>query len=152
MSEAMTCQEGVAPDWEARLHGLPGATAVERRADGLWMTAPVLDVLALAELMRRMEARLSGMTGRALATGETSILYHYCLGSLAINVGAETRDGAIPSITPITRAADWCECEIGDLYGVRFDGHPNLRRLIRPPSLRPGFFRESGQGSRQGER
>ena len=144
MSETMTHRERVASDWEALLCALPGATAVERRVDGLWMAAPALDVLAMAELMYRLEARLSTMTGVALDTGETGIIYHYCLGTLPINIKTETRNREIPSITPVTRAADWSEREISDLYGVRFAGHPNPARLIRPPSLPPGFFRDAG--------
>jgi hypothetical protein len=128
---------------------LPGATAVERRTDGLWVAAPTLDVLAMAETMHRLGARLSAMTGMALGNGETGIIYHYCLGCLTVNLRTETRDRAIPSIAPITQAADWSEREISDLYGVRFAGHPNLTRLIRPPSLPPGFFRDlGGKGSR----
>ena len=102
------------------------------------------------ELMRRLGARLTTLTGVAIEGGETGIFYHYCLGPLRINLKAETRDRAIPSITPVTRAADWSEREIGDLYGVRFDGHPNLTRLIRPPILPPGFFREPDAGVSRG--
>ena len=113
------------------------------------MAAPALDVLAMAETMHRLGARLSTMTGVALGNGETGIIYHYCLNCLMVNLKAETRDRAIPSIAPITQAADWSEREISDLYGVRFAGHPNLTRLIRPPSLPPGFFRDlGGKGSR----
>jgi len=123
---------------------LPGATAVERRIDGLWMAAPALDVLAMAETMHRLGARLSTMTGVALGNGETAIIYHYCLGCLTVNLKAETHEREIPSIAPTTQAADWSEREISDLYGVRFAGHPNLTRLIRPPSLPSGFFRDLG--------
>jgi NADH:ubiquinone oxidoreductase subunit C len=136
--------------WEALLGSLPGATQVERRGDGLWMAAPALDVLAMAELMRRLEARLSAMTGLALSGGETGVLYHYCLGGLRINIRTETHNRTIPSITPITRAADWSEREIADLYGVDVAGHPNLARLIRPPSLPAGFFRNPSDGGRRG--
>ena len=150
MSEVSGHGEGIAPNWEALLCALPGATRFERRIDGLWMVAPALDVLAMAELMNRLAARLSAITGVALDHGETSIIYHYCLGDLTINIRTETRDRTIPSITPVTRAANWSEREISDLYGVRFAGHPNLARLIRPPSLPPGFFRDSGDGGRRG--
>jgi NADH:ubiquinone oxidoreductase subunit C len=151
MRDAMAHPEQAIPDWEPLLSALPGATTVERRGDGLWMAAPRLDVLALADLMRRMEARLTTMTGIALPTGETEILYHYCLGSLMLNIRTETHDHAIPSITPVTQTADWCEREIGDLYGVRFDGHPDSRRLIRPPTLPQGFFRDPGGRRSQDE-
>jgi NADH:ubiquinone oxidoreductase subunit C len=111
------------------------------------MTAPGLDVVAMAELMRRMEARLSTITGLAAESGETAIIYHYCLGAVMINIRTTTRDRAIPSITPVTRTADWSEREISDLYGVSFIGHPNPGRLLRPPSLSPGFFRNTrGEG------
>jgi Ni,Fe-hydrogenase III component G len=85
----------------------------------------------------------------ALDTGETGIIYHYCLGPVPINIKTVTRDRLIPSITPVTRAADWIEREISDLYDVRFAGHPNPTRLIRPPALRPGFFRDAGGGGRR---
>jgi NADH:ubiquinone oxidoreductase subunit C len=146
MSDAMAPHTPAAPDWEALLGALPGATTVERRPDGLWMTAPELDVRALAELMRALEARLSAMTGIALPTGETEVLYHYCRGGLLLNIRTATHAHALPSIASITRTADWSEREIGDLYGVRFDGHPDPRRLIRPPALSAGFFRPPARG------
>jgi NADH-quinone oxidoreductase subunit C len=142
MSDASGCPQQIPPDCEALLRKLPGATTVEHRAGGLWLTAPGLDVLAMAELMQRIEARLSAITGLAVGNGETAIIYHYCLGAYTINIRTTTHDRAIPSITPLTRAADWSEREISDLYGVSFLGHPNPGRLLRPPSLSPGFFRK----------
>jgi NADH-quinone oxidoreductase subunit C len=36
----------------------------------------------------------------------------------------------LPSLTPIWRSAEFQEREIFDLYGVLFDGHPDLRRIL----------------------
>jgi NADH-quinone oxidoreductase subunit C len=44
---------------------------------------------------------------------------------------ADRAKGArLPSLTPIWRSAEFQEREIFDLYGVHFDGHPDLRRIL----------------------
>ena len=47
---------------------------------------------------------------------------------LRVPIGEE--DPSVPSACSIWKAADWFEREAWDLLGIRFDGHPNLRRIL----------------------
>jgi NADH-quinone oxidoreductase subunit C len=40
-----------------------------------------------------------------------------------------TEGGGIASVIPVHPAADWAEREIFDMFGIRFAGHPDLRRI-----------------------
>lgn len=53
--------------------------------------------------------------------------------SLCLKVRTPSRDDATcPSVTPVWPAADWHERETWDLMGVKFVGHPHLRRILLP--------------------
>jgi NADH-quinone oxidoreductase subunit C len=51
---------------------------------------------------------------------------------LRVKVGLPDADLRVDSVTPDFPAADWQEREVFDFFGVRFDGHPDLRRIIMP--------------------
>jgi NADH-quinone oxidoreductase subunit C/D len=53
---------------------------------------------------------------------------------LRIKVALDSDQSPLPSITDLYANAAWYEREVWDLFGLPFDGHPNLRRLLLPPT------------------
>ena len=49
---------------------------------------------------------------------------------LRLQTGNRTDKNRLPSLTPIWRGCEFQEREIFDLYGIVFDGHPDLRRIL----------------------
>ena len=52
--------------------------------------------------------------------------------ALRLKVRVPGTDPAAESVTSVWPTANWHEREIFDLFGVRFDGHPDLRRILMP--------------------
>jgi NADH/F420H2 dehydrogenase subunit C len=49
---------------------------------------------------------------------------------LVLKVNAAREDPHVPSLVPVYRGADFQEREVYDMMGIRFDGHPYLRRIL----------------------
>lgn len=49
---------------------------------------------------------------------------------LRLRTANRTDDVSVPSLTPVWRSCEFQEREVFDLFGVRFDGHPDLRRIL----------------------
>jgi NADH-quinone oxidoreductase subunit C len=47
-----------------------------------------------------------------------------------LRTGNRTDDNHLPSLTPVWRSCEFQEREIFDLFGIVFDGHPDLRRIL----------------------
>ena len=60
------------------------------------------------------------------------ILSHALKARVRLNVRIESMDPSLDSIIPVWPSANFYEREIFDLFGVRFAGHPNLRRIMMP--------------------
>jgi NADH-quinone oxidoreductase subunit C len=45
----------------------------------------------------------------------------------------------VPSVWPVFRGADWLEREAYDMFGIRFTGHPDLRRLLMWEQYKEGY-------------
>lgn len=67
-----------------------------------------------------------------------TVVYHLTsFGSnedIRIKVALKEGDTNIPSITNIWESANWYEREVYDMFGIIFNGHPGLRRILMPKS------------------
>jgi NADH-quinone oxidoreductase subunit C len=60
------------------------------------------------------------------------ILSHAYKEYIRLRVMVDGADPAVDSITPVWPSANYYEREVFDLFGIRFEGHPNLRRIMMP--------------------
>ncbi len=51
---------------------------------------------------------------------------------LRVKVFLEEDDARLPTMWNVWKAANWLEREIYDMFGVTFEGHPDLRRILMP--------------------
>lgn len=52
--------------------------------------------------------------------------------SLAVKIVLPRENPVVNSVTSIWRTADWHEREAFDMFGIQFNGHPDLRRILLP--------------------
>jgi NADH-quinone oxidoreductase subunit C len=121
-----------------------GVFSMSRFRDNLRLFVPPSRVYDLLTVLKNkcgfdMLAELGGTDylgypGRSRARFEV----HYVLRNtetrerLVVKAGVDDPDPTLPSVVPLWPGADWMEREVFDMYGIRFAGHPDLRRILMP--------------------
>lgn len=64
------------------------------------------------------------------------VVYHACSHTykevIRLRVLVDEADPTVDSICPVWPGANYYEREVFDLFGIRFEGHPNMRRIMMP--------------------
>lgn len=72
---------------------------------------------------------------------------------LWVKVFVNDPDPVVPSVTSIWKGAEWPEREVYDMFGIRFSGHPDLRRILLPQNFKDHPLRKDyplhGKGERE---
>ncbi len=137
---------------ELRTHLREDEPAVQATADGIptvWIDrARLPGVLALlknevAEPYRMLydltaidERERTHRTGQP--ADDFTLVYHLLSfernADVRIKVPLTADDPSVRTATDLWPAADWYEREVWDMFGVTFEGHPHLRRILMPPT------------------
>jgi NADH-quinone oxidoreductase subunit C len=51
---------------------------------------------------------------------------------IRLRTSVSSQQPVVDSLVPVWAGANWLEREIFDLFGIRFEGHPDLRRILLP--------------------
>ncbi len=124
-----------------------------RFEESLGMLSILVDKQELVELVRFLKEDealsfdyLTDLTGVDYLKQEREprfeVVYHlYSFKNnhrVRLKVGVPEEDMSVPSMTQFWKAANWLEREAFEMFGFKFEGHPDLRRLLTP-DLFDGF-------------
>jgi NADH-quinone oxidoreductase subunit C len=91
-------------------------------------------VEAVARAARNADLFLESITAVDF-TDSRQVIYHFNGYSEPSRVQVRVRlarDGSVPTISTVYDAALWHEREVFDLFGICFDNHPDMRRILLP--------------------
>lgn len=123
----------------AARHATP---VVDENASPKALIIDVADLLPVCDALHRnpetyfdMLSCISGIdNGPDMGTMEIAYNFYSIPFNLHLMLKIKvSRDGAeVPSLTTRWKAANWLEREVFDMYGIRFQNHPDLRRILLP--------------------
>jgi NADH-quinone oxidoreductase subunit C len=101
-----------------------------------WLDRTVKNKVKVKKLVEGAEKEIEE-TQEEFFPGYLEAVYHlYSMthkhGPVIVRLRTQDRSLGVhlPSLTPVWRSAEFQEREIYDLYGIHFDGHPDLRRML----------------------
>ncbi len=121
---------------------LPGAITDRHAFRGdQTIVIPVAQLLPVVDLLHRegfqllVDITAVDWPGRpeTQGVGRFDVVYHWLnlASQERLRVKVPVADGdSVPTLATRFKTANWFEREIFDLFGIRFEGHPDLRRLI----------------------
>jgi len=75
---------------------------------------------------------------QGLPDSEFTVVYHLLSfdrnEDIRLKVALTEADLSVPTISDMWPSANWYEREVWDMFGIVFDGHPHLKRIIMPPT------------------
>ena len=119
-----------------------GPEAISVPADGIpTVRVALTDLLSAVERVRGelKHSRFVDVTAVDRLTREERFELVYLFYSMEQHTWLRLKtctDGEAPSITPMVPGANWYERELYDLFGIGFEGHPELRRIMLPDDWR----------------
>ena len=100
----------------------------------LEVTASPAQMPAVAQAMLEQGCFLESLTALDMRESFT-LVYHFAnFDELCRTVvhASLVKEAQAPTISQVYPGADWYEREVYDLFGIKFAGHPNLKRILLP--------------------